>query len=223
MKLLFVKTDKTCRARWRIQRQTARIREYQDDVRDRQLEEDERKALEIESEEFLKRQMLEMAELEERQREAGLLTEDAAPIKLAITRPVNHEIKREEKPDIGSKFRPGISFDGEEEEEDPAKKKKRTLVKLEYEGDGLTEAEKIAKRNARLLEIRALVPKEKKRLWTTSIEWAAVNEVCSHQLPYTCRLTFRLDHHPGKAAPFRARKGDQLSWRTRRGSWRIHT
>ncbi len=166
------------RTRWRTQRQAARTREYQDDVRDRQLEEDEVKALEQESEEFLKRQMIEMAELEETQKQAGLLTEDAAPIKLAINPPVFPEVKKEEKPDLaGSRHRPGINFDGDEEEEDPAKKKKRTLVKLEYEGDGLTEAEKVAKRNARLLEIRAQIPRERKRLWSMDIEWAAINEV----------------------------------------------
>lgn len=119
-----------------------------------------------------------MAELEEKQKQAGLLTEDSAPIKLAINAPVFHEVKKEDKPDtIAPKSRPAIILDGDEEEEDPAKKKKRTLVKLEYQGDGLTEAEKVAKRNAKLLEIRAQVPKERKRLWSMSIEWASISEV----------------------------------------------
>ncbi len=175
---LFSRLMHTSRARWRVQRQTARTREYQDDVRDRQLEEDERKALEAESEEFLKRQLAEMAELEVKQKQAGLLTEDAAPIKLAINAPVIPEVKKDDQSDIANpKPRPGINFDGDEEEEDPKKKKKRILVKLEYEGDGLTEAEKIAKRNAKLLEIRAQVPRERKRLWSTKIEWATMNEV----------------------------------------------
>jgi RNA-binding protein 25 len=52
-------------ARWRSQRQQQRTREYQDDVRDRQFEEDEQRALEKESEEFLKKQMAELAELED--------------------------------------------------------------------------------------------------------------------------------------------------------------
>ena len=148
-------------------------------MRDRQLEEDELKALEQESEEFLKRQLVEMAELEAKQKEAGLLTEDAAPIKLALSRPVFSEMNKEEKPDITTgKARHGITFEGEEEEdEEAAKKKKRTLVKLEYEGDGLTEAEKVAKRNARLLEIRSQVPRERRQLWSHRIEWAAINEV----------------------------------------------
>ena len=146
-------------------------------MRDRQLEEDERKAFEQESEEFLKKQLAEMAELEQKQRKAGLLTEDAAPIKLAIGRALPEH--KEEKPDIGPvKARPSIMLDGDDEEEDPANKKKRTLVKLEYDqGPGLTEAEKVATRNAKLLDIRSQVPKEKKRLWAMSIEWAAMNEV----------------------------------------------
>ena len=88
-----------CRARWRAQRQKNRTREYQDDLRDRHKEEEERGAIEAESEEFLKRQMAELVELEEKQRAAGLLTEDAAPIRLALNAPIVPEAKEEKKPD----------------------------------------------------------------------------------------------------------------------------
>jgi hypothetical protein len=134
--------------------------------------------LEKESEEFLKMQMAELAELEEKQRSRGLLTEDAAPIKLAIE-PIKEPKKEEKKLEVAPpKPRPVVTFDADEEE-DAAVKKKRTFVKLEYEGDddGLTEAEKAAQRNARLLEIRRQIPKEKRRLWSHRIEWAAINEV----------------------------------------------
>ncbi|KAK4687335.1 RNA-binding protein 25, partial [Tremellales sp. Uapishka_1] len=161
------------RSRWRAQRQQARLREYQDDVRSRQQEEDELKALERESEDFLQRQMVEMAELEEKQRRAGLLFDDAAPVKLALQ--VQPEAKvKDEKPDVG-KAKAGVTFDADEDE-DALAKKKRTLVKLEYDGDGLTEAERLAKRNARLLEIREHVPRDKRSLWALPIEWAAIKE-----------------------------------------------
>ena len=153
------------------------MREYQDDLRDRHKEEEERKALEIESEEFLKRQMAEMVELEVKQRAAGLLTEDAAPIRLALNTMTRPEPKDEARPDfVPSK--PSMAFGGDDEEEEEAKKKsKRTLVKLEYEGDGLTEAEQLAKRNAKLLEIRNGLPRDRKRLFAAPVEWASLSEV----------------------------------------------
>lgn len=153
-----------------------------------------------------------MAELGEKQKQAGLLTEDAAPIKLNINPPIFPEIKKEEKPTIEiSKVRPGITFEAEEEEEDPAKKKRRTLVKLEYEGDGLSEAEKVAKRNAKLLEIRAQVSGERKRLWVLNIEWAAINEVCPLLLS-AFGVDKSLDCHPPKAAPVRAGQDRRFPW-----------
>lgn len=162
------------------------MREYQDDVRDRQMEEDEVKALEKESEEFLKRQMTELAELEQKQRRAGLLTEDAAPIKLSISAPAA-EPKKEEKPDTNIP-RPTVNFDAEDDDESTTKKR-RTFVKLEYEGDGLTEAEQKAKRNARLLDIRSGLPSERKRVWATRIEWAAISEVSSDTIASLyCRI-----------------------------------
>ncbi|ORX35471.1 hypothetical protein BD324DRAFT_632974 [Kockovaella imperatae] len=163
------------RSRWRAQRQKVRQREFQDDLRDRHREEEERRTLEAESEEFLKRQMAEMAELEEKQKAAGLLTEDAAPIRLAINA-LPKEVKEEKKPDVVPP-KPGIAFGGDDDDEDEKeKKKKRTLVKLEYEGDGLTEAEKIAQRNAKLLEIKRDVPRDRRALYAMAIQWAAIPE-----------------------------------------------
>lgn len=157
------------------------MREYQDDVRDRQREEDELKALEAESEEFLQKQLAELAALEEEQKKRGLLTEDAAPIKLALSLEAgaSEPVKEEKKPDVAPKPRPAVAFDGDEDEEVIAeKKKKRTLVKLEYEGGSvLSEAEQLARRNAKLLEIRTSVPKEKEKLWSTSLDWSAITDV----------------------------------------------
>ncbi|WWD18199.1 hypothetical protein CI109_102649 [Kwoniella shandongensis] len=174
------------RAQWRARRGKLRMREYQDDVRDRQLEEDELKALERESEEFLKKQLAEMAEMEEQQRARGLLTEDAAPIKLDIKPVLMSEIKpknpnEEKKPSVAPSKKPGVAFgdDDDDLDESGEKKKKRTFVKLDFDGEmdgGLTEAEKIAKRNARLLEIRKAIPGDKRSLWASEIDWAAVGE-----------------------------------------------
>ncbi|WVR05586.1 hypothetical protein IAU60_002605 [Kwoniella sp. DSM 27419] len=167
------------RAQWRARRARTRTKEYQDDVRDRQLEEDERIALERESEEFLKKQMAELAELEIEQKARGLLTEDAAPIKLAIApAPADAKPKEEKKPVVAPP-RPGVALGADDDEEESERKKKRTFVRLDADGeqgDGLTEAERIAKRNARLLEIKKDIPTDRRSLWRSDIEWAALSE-----------------------------------------------
>ncbi|KAL7423581.1 hypothetical protein Q5752_001161 [Cryptotrichosporon argae] len=168
------------RTEWRAQRQQRRAREHQDDVRDRHLEEEEIKAIERESEEFLQKQAAELAELEEKQRRAGLLTEDAAPIKLAIA-PVA-EAAAEVKPKAEAKPapapRPGVSFGDDEDEDEGAIKVKRTFVKLEYTGGTteLDEAEQRARRNAKLLEIRKALPTDKRGVFGARVDWAAVHE-----------------------------------------------
>jgi hypothetical protein len=168
-------------ARWRSQRRLARDREFKEDLRDRHLEEDERRKAEADAEAFLKQQQLELAELEARQKARGLLTEDAAPIKLdinAVSRPPPKEAPRPEV--IAPK--PKVAFEEDEETEDAGQKKKRTLVKLEYDadqplGEEITEAERIARRNAKLLSVRRMVPSDRRALWETPIEWAALTDV----------------------------------------------
>jgi RNA-binding protein 25 len=94
--------------------------------------------------------------------------------------PVIEPKKEEKKPETAPvKPRPGLTFDNDEDDE-AAIKKKRTFIKLDDAGEvdeSLTEAERAAQRNARLLGIRKQIPKEKRRLWSTRIEWAAINEV----------------------------------------------
>ncbi|WWC88177.1 uncharacterized protein L201_003082 [Kwoniella dendrophila CBS 6074] len=173
------------RATWRARRQRIRQQEYQDDVRDRQQEEDELQALEKESEEFLKKQMAELAELEIEQKAKGLLTEDAAPIKLNLNiqpTPVDVKPKEEKKPTIPHK---PVILAGDDEEENE-RKQKRTLIKLDSDNDiaskidtGLTtgtEAERIAKRNAKLLEIKKSLPERKRDIFRSSIDWAAIDQ-----------------------------------------------
>ncbi|WVW80454.1 hypothetical protein I302_102436 [Kwoniella bestiolae CBS 10118] len=168
----------TDRATWRARRQRIRQQEYQDDVRDRQQEEDELQALERESEEFLKKQMAELAELENEQKAKGLLTEDAAPIRLNI-QPTTIDVKPKEevKPVIANKPKPVILAGDDEEENE--KKKKRTLIRLDADtdgNDGLTEAQRLAKRNAKLLEIKKTLPQSKRDIFRAGIDWAAVHD-----------------------------------------------
>lgn len=150
-------------------------------MRDRHLEEDERRKAEADAEAFLKQQQIELAELEAHQKARGLLTEDAAPIKLdinSVPRPPPKEAPRAEV--VAPK--PNVAFDEDEEMHDAAQKKRRTLVKLEYDadqplGEEISEAERIARRNAKLLSVRRMVPSDRRALWETPIEWAALSNV----------------------------------------------
>nr|XP_018265023.1 uncharacterized protein I303_03205 [Kwoniella dejecticola CBS 10117]OBR87181.1 hypothetical protein I303_03205 [Kwoniella dejecticola CBS 10117] len=170
----------TDRATWRARRQRARQQEYQDDVRDRQQEEDELRALEKESEEFLKKQMAELAELEEEQKAKGLLTEDAAPIRLNlnIPAPAAPEVKPKKEEKVVVPHKPVILAGDDEEESE--QKKKRAFIRLDNDdinsGDGLTEAQRIAKRNAKLLEIKKGLPDRRRDVFRSAIDWAAINE-----------------------------------------------
>lgn len=176
----------TDRGRWRARRQQQRQREYQDDVRDRQAEEDERKQLERESEEFLRKQMEELADMEGKQKNSGLLSEDLAPIKLAIAPPAVTTVKKEEKKEVVPAA-PAVQFTDDDEE--AGQRKHRTFVKLEAEetdplADGLTEAERQAQRNARLLQLRKRVPSDRKALWAQRIEWKAITQVSPRESPF---------------------------------------
>jgi hypothetical protein len=169
------------RTEWRRQRQQQRAREEEDDIEDRRLEDAEIKALEAESEDFLKQQAAELAAMEEKQRKKGLLTEDAAPVKLNISAakiPVP-EPKVEKKPVPVAK--PGVTFGDDEEEEAGAAKKKRTFVKLDYDQivaeAGVPDEAEVAKQKARLLQITKQLPTSMRSIFKTSVDWKAVQLV----------------------------------------------
>jgi hypothetical protein len=144
-------------------RQAFRRREYRDDVLDRQHEEEEKIALEKESEEFLQRQMEEMAELEAKQRAAGMLFDDAAPVKLsAPAAPIKIEGPK-------PKAKPTVTLGGDDEEEE-ATRKRRTIIKLD-------DADSKAKNESKLQEIKASLPTDTADLFKTKIKWEAVHAV----------------------------------------------
>ncbi|BEI87165.1 hypothetical protein CcaverHIS002_0705110 [Cutaneotrichosporon cavernicola] len=169
------------KAEWRRQRQQQRIREEEDDIEDRRLEDAEIKALEAESEDFLKQQAAEMAAMEEKQRKKGLLTEDAAPVKLNLsTAKITVPEPKEEKSAPVAK--PGVTFgDDEDEDEASAAKKKRTFVKLDYDQivaeAGIPDEAEVAKQKARLLEITKSLPTSTRSIFRSSVDWSAVQQV----------------------------------------------
>jgi hypothetical protein len=179
--------------RWRSQRLVSRRTEQTHDAADRTAEAVESAELERESAAFLERQMTELAELQVKQKAAGILTEETqlGPIKLSIANP--NSTASSTANGIGASSSAGggaagadgkkvvpaargafVEDDDDEEEEG---KKKRTLVKLDY-GDGLTVEERERKRSEGLKLIRTLkVPKSKESLFAFEIKWEAITEV----------------------------------------------
>lgn len=142
--------------------------------------------------------MAELAEMEEKQKARGLLTEDAAPIKLAMSSaPIS--TPKETKKAEPAVHKPNMAFDEDDELEAAGVKKKRTLVKLEYDGpaplgEEISEAERIARRNAKLLEVKRMVPDSRRAVWGYTIEWDAftdVSVVLADRLALTTRLWYK--------------------------------
>lgn len=144
------------------------------------MEDAEQKALEAESEDFLKQQAAELASMEEQQRKKGLLTEDAGSVKLNISAaklPVPEP--KEEKPAPVAK--PAVTLGDDEEDEASAARKKRTFVKLDYEQiqaeAGIPDEAEVAKTKARLLDISRQLPTSTRSIFGGRIDWSAVKAV----------------------------------------------
>lgn len=170
--------------------------EYQDDVRDRQREADEQAALERETDDLLKRQMDEMADIEAKGRAAGLLFEDAKKIKVAIgagTAAPSHPgtitpstsaatVKSETKPKVAPTRGNAASAFGADDEEDDVKKK-RTLVRLDEDGAAPGARSNIeAKTQAKLSDIRSGIPTSPAELWSFKLRWEGLSQVSLHQI-----------------------------------------
>lgn len=181
----------TSRLRWRSDRQRSRRLEYQEDVRDRQREVDEQAALEKEADDMLKRQMDEMADVEAKGRAAGLLFEDAKPIKVAIAatpaQPSQNAVASSSAATVKTEIKPKVApsrgvaataFGGDEEEDDV--KKKRTLIRLD-EDVGTTGAKNgiEGKTQAKLSDIRNSIPTSPAELFNLKIKWEALTPVSS--------------------------------------------
>lgn len=157
--------------------------EYQDDVRDRQREADEQAAIERETDDLLKRQMDEMADVEAKGRAAGLLFDDAKKIKVAIGASTSQPqitltpstsaatVKTETKPKPAPPRAAAASAFGADDEEDDVKKK-RTLVRLDEDKSNIE-----AKVRAKLIEIRKGIPTSPAELWSYKLKWEGLTQV----------------------------------------------
>lgn len=131
-----------------------------------------------------------MDELAIKQKAAGILTDDIAPIKLNIVaKPAPAPAPAMAVDGKGKAGGEGKVFVEEEEEET---KKKRVLVKLDY-GDGLTVEERELKRVQGLAKIKLeKVPKTADALFNVPVKWDAINEVIIEKklLPLVRRKLF---------------------------------
>lgn len=106
----------------------------------------------------------------------GLLSEDAAPIKVAIV-PKLAEVKAKDERQSSAPPapKPALALGDDEEEENVVQKKKRAMVKLELE-QSLDAAEENARRTARLVEISKRLPSSRS-IFKSDINWDILNNV----------------------------------------------
>jgi RNA-binding protein 25 len=114
---------------------------------------------------FLERQMEEMRATQEEQKRAGLLVDDAAPIRF--------NVKTKQDPASGQLplgSQKGVIFGQEDEEEMVIKKKRVPLVELDFVVDGEKAKEKLE-------GIRKQVTRDRESLWKAKIRWEAISDV----------------------------------------------
>lgn len=176
--------DLTCSSSARFRQTRARFlaSETAADDASRALEARQAEHLRLESEAFLARQMDELRALAEEQRKAGLLLDDGAPVRLAISAVEKEKEKEAEKGKEGTgaaKVEKKLVFGAEEEEELGARRRRGQLVKLDFEA---AERERIVER---LTKVRDAVSKGAEALWKVKVKWDALGEV-SHLISPCC-------------------------------------
>ncbi|KLO06972.1 hypothetical protein SCHPADRAFT_909891 [Schizopora paradoxa] len=151
------------RARWRSTRARRLAAEEAADNESRIYEEKEAENLRKESEAFLARQMDELQALAEEQRNAGMLLDDGAPIKLNMN-------LAPAAPKTEATAETKVAAFAQDDEEEGYKKRKVPLVKLDFSA---TEGEKAKE----LLEkIKNNLSSEKDVLFKTKVRWDGISD-----------------------------------------------
>ena len=161
-------SSRTYRAEWRRKRQRTLAREMAEDAHARNVARAEQERVQRESQMFIEKQMEQIRAAQEEQKKAGLLVDDAAPIRLNValaTKPAQVAAAAQSTP-----AKPRVVFGQEEEDEIVVKKKRMPMVELDLFVDGEKAKEKLE-------SIRKQVPKEKDALWKAKIRWEAVSDV----------------------------------------------
>lgn len=157
------------RAEWRRKRQRFLQRELAEDAHARALAQAEEERAQRESQLFLLRQMEEMRATQEEQKRAGLLVDDAAPIKLNVlgSKPLHLGAGAAAQAPAAAS---GVVFGQEDEEDIVVKKRRAPLVELDFVVDGEKAKEKLE-------NIRTSVTRDRDTLWKAKIRWEAISDV----------------------------------------------
>lgn len=145
-----------------------------EDAHARALAQAEEERAQRESQMFLERQMQEMRATQEEQKRAGLLVDDAAPIKLNVlgSKPSHIGVgNAAHAPPAAS----GVVFGQEDEEDIVIKKRRAPLVELDFVVDGEKAKEKLE-------TIRTSVTRDREALWKAKIRWEAISDVSFSQV-----------------------------------------
>lgn len=162
---MYARLDVVFSAEWRRKRLRVLTRELADDAHARNMARAEEERAQRESQMFLERQMEEMRATQEEQKRAGLLVDDAAPIRLNVK-----TIKQDSASGQPLGGQKGVVFGQEDEEEMVIKKKRVPLVELDFVVDGEKAKEKLE-------GIRKQVTRDKESLWKAKIRWEAISDV----------------------------------------------
>lgn len=156
----------TDRAAWRSKRAAFLARERAADQRSWEVEQREAEHLRLESEKFLEKQMEDLASIMDEQRKAGLLIEEAQPLKLSITATAP---KVEEKKEAKVEHKKVVM---EEDEDDETSRKRSGLVKLDFDAmsRGGKRVEKMETLKGRVMAMDA------GEILKTKLNWLALND-----------------------------------------------
>ncbi|KAG8771732.1 hypothetical protein FRC20_000748 [Serendipita sp. 405] len=155
------------RSEWRRKRQRVLARETAEDAHARNLARAEEERVERESQMFLEKQMEQIRAVQEEQRRAGLLVDDAAPIKLSVLGSKASSAPSGVQNSQSTESR--VVFGQEDEEEVIVKKKRVPLVELDFIVDGEKAKEKLE-------TLRTQVTRDKDVLWKAKIRWEAISD-----------------------------------------------
>ena len=171
------------RSRWRISRRAYKEREEADDRMDVENEQRQIEAAKRESEAFLSQQADLFAKMSGDKKGGLLQLDEGTPIKLSFGG---------NKVAVSSQSAPFVKKEGGgvllTTDEDDTFKRKRELIPLTYDDDleeekGMTEEEKLERRQKKVREIVASIPSDKTSLFQKDIRWEKLNEVRSMCTP----------------------------------------
>lgn len=177
------------RARWRAMRRLAREREEREDRMDLEAERRQTEAAKRESEAFLSQQAELFAKMSGGaggKKEDVLQLDEGTKITLSLTKPLANAAAGQGPTTVVKK---DVLM---EAEEDDQFKRKRELIPLTYEGvvdeeeSGMTEEQKLARRQKKVRELVKSIPSDKDALFAKDVRWEKLTDVSASPSSTVC-------------------------------------